>query len=101
MLRKDKGKQFIISVSTATYVIMINSIINMGNDSGINIVRRDPTVDGNGQHVKAQFDVVLTDQQSNVPITITCQHTTTNLWIQLLGSPAENNWEAKKSEFPV
>ena len=94
--RKDKGKQFTVNISTTTYIIMINSIINMGKDKGINIVRRDETVDGNGQHIKAQFDVVITDHRLNVPITITCQHTTANMWIQLLGSAAENNWEDKK-----
>ena len=95
--KKDKGKQFTISVNPVTYVIMINSIINMGKDQGIDIERRDLTVDKKGQHIKAQFDVAITNHRVNVPITVTCLHTTTKLWIQLLGKSNEENWEEKKA----
>ena len=95
--KKDRGKQFTVDVNTATYVIMMNNIINIGEGSGIKIVKRDPIVDGKGQHVKDQFDVVITNQRIEVPITITCLHTTSKIWIQLLGKPTDGEWEGKKA----
>ena len=91
---KDNGNQYTIKVNTVTYMILIQKITTLGEKQGINIRRTD--VDTVGQNVQAQFDLMITKGRvRNVPITITCYHTTHNMLIQAMGKKSDPNWNGK------
>ena len=94
--RKDNRKQYTINLNPTTYIIPFERMINLGEEKKLNIKKRQPTADEGGQLVREQFDVSFSDKKIETAITISCFHTNTRLWIQLLGSSTDNSWNEKK-----
>ena len=96
--RKDDGKQYVVSLNTVTYLIMLSNIIDMGERSGLNIKRN---TDLSEKETKAQFDVNISKGNLQVPISMTCFHTTTSILIQAKGKRKERGWTEKLGVLEV
>ena len=90
---KDMGKQYTISLSTATFHLLLNNIVSVGKSVGIQIVRDD--VDVEGSKLSKQFNVSPSVGGIVIPITIIFYHTTNNVLVQLKGKKSETNWNKK------
>lgn len=90
---KDMGKQYTISLSTATFHLLLNNIVSVGKSVGIQIVRDD--VDMEGSKLSKQFNVSPSVGGIVIPITIIFYHTTNNVLVQLKGKKSETNWNKK------
>ena len=90
---KDKGNQFTVHVNTVTYFIMIQTISVLGQKYGIKVKRLD--VDLTGNPTRDLFEAIMIVDGVNVPIAITCFHTTCNILLQLMGPRSDGEWFKK------
>ena len=90
--KKDAGKQYVITLNTATYLIMLSKIVEMGESAGLSIKKN---YDLREKETKAQFDLVVSQKGLQVPLTMTWFHTTTNVLIQAKGKRKERGWSDK------
>ena len=54
---KDMGKQYKVSLGTATYHLLVNNLVSVGESIGLKIVKND--VDESGKKVSSQFNLNL------------------------------------------
>ena len=89
----DQGKQFTVNVNSVIYFVVARSLSALGQAQGVHIKRKGVDLSGNSTQV--QFDVNLYEGNLEVPITMTCFHTTNNIHIQLKGKKKEARWSDK------
>ena len=89
---RDNQRQQSVTMSTPTYHIIMENIMNYGQDMGLEIKRED--VDENGNNVECSYNarVELTNG-TQVHFTILCYHTTNRMLFQLLGKANETKIE--------
>ena len=82
---KDHDRQYYLLMSTPTYHIIIENIIEFGDNLGLNVRRHD--ADMSGQMVQAQFflDIRATDDMTT-SVSLTGYHTKNSILVQLLGT---------------
>ena len=78
---KDNDKQYAIYLSTVTYQIIVDNMMEFSPGMGLQLTRDD--VDDAGSHVQAQFLLMLAhdDEVRKFPVVITCYHTTNKILI--------------------
>ena len=85
---KDGSRQFYFKMSTPTYHILIENLVNVGEDLGMVVKRNDEDV--NREMVKTQFTLsIKTTDGASTPISLTGYHTNNSMLIQLLGNKTE------------
>ena len=90
--KKDQGKQYLVTLNTATYLIMLSKIVEMGESAGLSI---KSNCDLDEKETKSQFDLVISQGGLQVPIAMTWFHTTTNVLIQVKGRRKEKGLNKK------
>ena len=76
---KKCKRQHTIQVNSATYQIIMLNLTRFGSFlGGLTIKRADK--DKDGQNVQIQYYL---DINGNIPVSVTCYHTTNNILIQL------------------
>ena len=90
--KKDNGKQYLVTLNTTTYLIMLSKIVEMGENAGLSIKRN---CDLSEKETKSQFELTVSQSGVQVPITMTWYHTTTNVMIQAKGRRKERGWTKK------
>ena len=68
ILRKDKGNQYSVHLSTVTYFILVKSMAVLGKKHGLKVKRLD--VDQTGNDTQAQFEVIVLIGELEVPIKV-------------------------------
>ena len=82
IIPRDVNRQFKFEMSTPTYHILIENILNLGCKYGHKIERED--VDEEGEKLRRQFNIDLCAAGGKtIPITLTCYHTNNSMLIQL------------------
>ena len=84
----DQNRQYTLTMSTPTYQLFIENIVEIGEQIGINVRRHD--TDATGEMTQSQFTVdIQTTNGIDIPISLTCYHTANKLLIQLMGNKTQ------------
>ena len=82
---KDNHRQYYFKMSTPTYHLFIENIIQFGEELGMSVKRKD--ADLNGEIVKTQFILnIRTTDGASTPLSLTGYHTNNSMLIQPVGS---------------
>ena len=85
---KDSNRQHTVTMSTPTYHIMLENMIHCGKSIGLTIKRDDKDKRGNSVESSFNAEVTMADD-TVVPFTVICYHTTNKMLFQLLGAKTE------------
>ena len=80
---KDNDRQYYFEMSTPTYHIFVENIVQIGKDLNLNIKNNDGDI--NGKIHKTQFILdIPSNNGRNVPTSLTCYHTKNSMLAQLM-----------------
>ena len=79
-----------ILLGTATYHLLVNNLVCVGESLGLQIAKND--VDQTGHKISSQFNLNL---DATTQITIICYHTSSNILVQLKGNSVDEEWDTK------
>ena len=74
-------RQYTVKVNSVTYQLIADNFVKLGEGIGLSVKR--PDFDNTGNQVQIQYELVICN---NIPISVTCFHTTNNILIQLKGT---------------
>ena len=82
---RDKNRQYHFEMSTPTYHLFIENLIEFGKQLKLDIKNNDTDI--TGEMVKTQFTMNIPVQDGpKIPISITCYHTKNSMLVQLMGN---------------
>ena len=82
---RDNNRQFYFTMSTPTYHLVLENLVQFGNDIGLEVKRNDEDI--TKQMVKTQFTLVVrTTDGMCTPISLTGYHTKNSMLAQLMGN---------------
>lgn len=88
---KDGGRQHTLKLNSLTYQLIVDNLINFGDElGGVEVKRND--VDSAGSHVQCQYVVNI---GSKVMVSVTCYNTTSNVLVQLMGKMKKKERDSK------
>ena len=74
-------RQYTVKVNSVTYQLMADNFVKFGEVLGLSVKR--PDYDNTGNQVQIQYEMVICN---NIPVSVTCFHTTNNILVQLKGT---------------